>query len=51
MTVFNNWRVANKGMKRKKKFSDNHLHNILKLFDVLQNFIFTTSETMSVYYL
>ena len=29
----------------------NHLHNILRLFDVLPNFHFTTSETMRDYYL
>ena len=27
----------------------NHLHNILRLFDVLPNFPFTTSETMRNY--
>ena len=29
----------------------NHFHNILRLFDVLPNFRFTTSETMGDYYL
>ena len=29
----------------------NHFHNILRLFDVLPNFPFTTSETMRNYYL
>ena len=29
----------------------NHFHNILRLFDVLINFPFTTSETMRDYYL
>ena len=29
----------------------NQLHNILRLFDVLPNFLFTTSETMRDYYL
>ena len=29
----------------------NHLHNILRLFDVLPNFSFTTSETNCSYYL
>ena len=29
----------------------NHLHNILRVFDVLPNFHFTTSETMRDYYL
>ena len=29
----------------------NQFHNILRLFDVLPNFLFTTSETMGHYYL
>ena len=29
----------------------NHFHNILRLFDVLPNFSFPTTETMSDYYL
>ena len=29
----------------------NHFHNILRLFDVLPNFSFATSETMHDYYL
>ena len=29
----------------------NYFHNILRLFDVLPNFAFTTSETMRNYYL
>ena len=29
----------------------NQFHNILRLFDVLLNFPFTTSETMGDYYL
>ena len=29
----------------------NHSHNILRLFDVLPNFSFTTSETMHDYYI
>ena len=29
----------------------NYFHNILRLFDVLTNFSFTTSETMRDYYL
>ena len=29
----------------------NHFHNILRLFDVLPNFPFTTSGTMRDYYL
>ena len=35
----------------KEKFSYNHFHNILRLFDVLTSFPFTTSETMRDYYL
>ena len=31
--------------------SYNHFHKILRLFDVLPNFSFTTSETMQNYYL
>ena len=27
----------------------NHFHNILRLFDVLPNFLFTTSETKNDY--
>ena len=33
------------------KCSHNHFHNILRLFDVLPNFSFTTSEMMPNYYL
>ena len=29
----------------------NHFHNVLRLFDVLPNFPFTTSETTDDYYL
>ena len=29
----------------------NHFHNILRLFDVLPNFLFTASETIGNYYL
>ena len=29
----------------------NHFHNISRLFDVLPNFLFPTSETMGHYYL
>ena len=29
----------------------NHFDNILRVFDVLPNFLFTTSETMRDYYL
>ena len=43
--------AVNKTYKAKENFSDNHFHNILRLFDVLPNFPFTTSETMRDYYL
>ena len=33
------------------EFNHNHFHNILKLFDVLPNVAFITSETMGDYYL
>ena len=39
--------AVNKTYKAKENFSDNHFHNILRLFDVLPTFVFTTSETMS----
>ena len=32
-------------------FDHNRFHNILRLFDILPNFLFTTSETMRDYYL
>ena len=32
-------------------FSDDQFHNILRLFNVLPNFPFTTSEAMGGYYL
>ena len=31
--------------------SNNQFHNVLRLFDLLPNFLFTTSETMDDYYL
>ena len=37
--------------KAKYNFSDDHFHNILRLFDVLPNFLFTTSEMMHDYHL
>ena len=33
------------------KESYNHFHNILRIFDVLPNYNFTTSETIGDYYL
>ena len=50
MTVLANLAV-NKDIKSKRKFVDNYFHNILRLFDILLNFRFTTSETMGDYYL
>ena len=35
-----------KKKKKKKKLADNYFHYILRLFDVLPDFHFTTSETM-----
>ena len=40
-----------KTQKAKENFVDNHFHNILRLFDILTNFAFTTSEMMGEYYL
>ena len=37
--------AADKDIKTKKNFGGNHGHNILRLFDVLPNFPFTTIET------
>ena len=37
--------------KRLLSVTCNHFHHILKLFDVLPNFPFNTSETMCDYYL
>ena len=37
------------GLKKLRTY--NHFHNILRLFDVLTSFTFTTSETMRDYYL
>ena len=36
---------------KKKIFADNQFHNILRLFDVLPKFAFTTNETVCDYYL
>ena len=35
---------------KKYRYLYNHFHNILRLFDVLPNFRFTSSETMCDYY-
>ena len=43
MTVFNNWSCS-KRHKEKKNFEDNHFHKILRFFDILPNFPFTTKE-------
>ena len=34
---------------RTYEINNNHLNNILRLFDVLPNFLFSTSETMRDY--
>ena len=34
-----------------QNLNQNHFHNILRLFDGSQNFLFTKSETMRDYYL
>ena len=39
-----------KTYKERENCADNHFHNILKLFAVLPNVPFTTSETMADYY-
>ena len=38
-------------LKSKEDFSDNQVHNIVRLFNVLPNFPFSTSGTISDYYL
>ena len=50
MSDFNNWSCINR-QRKQKKIINNHFHNILRLFDVLPNFSFTTGETMRDYYL
>ena len=37
--------AVHKDIKVKEKFSDNHVNNIMGLFNALPNFLFTTSET------
>ena len=34
-----------KTQKAKENFTDNPDHNVLRLFDVFPNFVFTTNET------
>ena len=50
MTRFDTF-LLTKILKAKENFPDNHCHNIQRLFDILPNFPFTTSETMCNYYL
>ena len=50
MRLFYTNLVVNKNIKAKENFADNEFHNTLKLFVVLPNFLFTTSETMGDYY-
>ena len=42
--------TVNKDIKSKRKIY-NHIHKILRLFDVLPNFFLTASETKRNYYL
>ena len=42
--------LLTKTQRSEVNFADNHFHNILRLFDVLLNFLFTTSETRRDYY-
>ena len=37
-------KAVNKDIKTKENFSDNHVHNILRLFDDWLNFSLTTNE-------
>ena len=37
--------------KAKQNFTDNHFHNILRLFDVLLNFPLTASQIMRRFFL
>ena len=41
--------MLTKTYKAKENFSDNHVHNILRLFDGVANFPFITSETKRNY--
>ena len=44
--------MSGENLKQSGKVStDNQFHNILRLFDVLPNFPFTTNETMCKYFL
>ena len=47
----NNDESNKKARDRDMQSTYNHFHNILRLFDVLPNFPFTTSKTMGDYYL
>ena len=42
-------KAVNEDIKQREKFPNNHAHNILRLFDTLPNFLFTTSETKRDY--
>ena len=43
--------VVNKNIKSEEHYADDQFHDILRLFDVLPSFPFTTSETMGNHYL
>ena len=49
MTVFT-FETVNNNIKCKMKFADNHSHKIMRVFDVLPNFSFNTSETKPDYW-
>ena len=43
--------ISGSNFSNNKSITHNQFYNILRLFDVLPNFPFTTSETMCDYYL
>ena len=49
MTFFFFLELSIRTKKQKENFGDNHFRNILRLFDVLTNFSFTTSKTICNY--
>ena len=51
LSMYSISKKTNKPNLRKWQKTYNYFHNILRLFDVLTNFPFTTSETMRDYYL
>ena len=51
MTLFLKMKLFIKTQQAKGNLADNDFHNILRLFDILPNFPFTTSQTIRDYYL